>query len=387
MEKQKILLVGVGGYGINYIQEMTEKNVTSAVIEGICEVMPNVKEVYPVIEERQIPLYDSIDKFYQEHKADIAVICTPIHLHYEQIRTCLLNGSNVLTEKPVCTSVEGAQKLIRLADEVGKFVSVGYQLNYSKDVLEMKRDILNGKFGKPVYMKAMHGMSRGKIYYSRNNWAGKIKVRDCSVNDSPFNNACAHQFQIMTFLLGKSMDSAAELDEVNAELYRGNKNVENFDIACVAATTDEKIPLYYYTAHPQKAKKLGPVAEYRFEKGTIYFGKDFGQGALAEYVAVMDSGEICSYADIDKGERLQKLYDTIDCSRGGGHPECTIQCAIPHLDAVNKLAEMPIKQIDDSQIDYIEEDGDVFCCVRNLEEIFTTCYLNRSMPSDEGALW
>ncbi len=35
METVKILLIAIGGYGANYMKELTEKNVTNAKIEGI----------------------------------------------------------------------------------------------------------------------------------------------------------------------------------------------------------------------------------------------------------------------------------------------------------------------------------------------------------------
>lgn len=388
MEKVKILLIGIGGYGTNYIKELTEKDVTCAKIEGICEVMPDAEEKFPIIKTMNIPLYHTPEEFYQEHQADLAVISTPIHLHYRQIITCLRNGSNVLTEKPVCTSVEGARKLIAIAEETRHFVSVGYQLNYSRDVLAMKQDILDGKFGKPVLMKALHAMSRGEKYYHRNNWAGKIEVNGCAVNDSPFNNACAHQFQNMTFLLGETMDRAAELKTVEAELYRANDQVENFDTAAVHAVTRSGVPIYYYTTHDLKEKRIGPVCEYRFERGSIFYGKDYGEGPVMEYVAEWrDSCKVKSYGGIPKGERLQKLYDAIDCVLHGGNPVCTIQCAIPHLEAVEQLAKMPICQIRKEEVEHVEEDGDRFCRIRNLNEIFTTCYENQQMPSEAGGCW
>ena len=200
----KILLLGICGYGSNYIKEISERNIPDIKIEGICEVVPNAADLYPIIKEQNIPIYQTPEDFYKEHTADLAVVSTPIHLHYSQIATCLTHGSNVLTEKPVCTSVEGARKLEQLEKETGKFISVGYQLNYSRDVLTLKQDILDGRFGKPIYMKALHAMRRGDKYYARNSWAGRMNVKGCAVNDSPFNNACAHQFQVMTFLLGSA---------------------------------------------------------------------------------------------------------------------------------------------------------------------------------------
>lgn len=141
----KILLLGICGYGSNYIKEISERDIPGIKIEGICEVVPNAADLYPIIKEQNIPIYQTPEDFYKEHTADLAVVSTPIHLHYSQIVTCLTHGSNVLTEKPVCTSVEGARKLEQLEKETGKFISVGYQLNYSRDVLALKQDILDDR--------------------------------------------------------------------------------------------------------------------------------------------------------------------------------------------------------------------------------------------------
>ncbi len=380
----RILLLGICGYGSNYIKEFSERNIPNARIEGICEVVSNARDLYPIIRQQNIPVYTTPEDFYKEHQADLAIVSTPIHLHYGQIITCLTHGSHVLTEKPVCTSVAGARRLEALEEKSGRFISVGYQLNYSRDVLQLKQDIMDGRFGRPVYMKALHAMRRGDKYYARNGWAGRIDVNGCRVNDSPFNNACAHQFQVMTFLLGDRLDRAAELAEVTAEPYKANRGVENYDAVAVQAKTVSGVPVWYFTAHSLADKKLGPVAEYRFEKGTVYFGRDFGQGIQADYRYVGDDGTTIDYAGIPKGERLQKLYDAIDAVRKGGHPVCTVQCAIPHLEAVEKIAQMPIRLVPEEQIQDLQEDGDTFHTIRGLHDVWLTCFNNRCMPSQMG---
>ncbi|MCD8222810.1 MAG: Gfo/Idh/MocA family oxidoreductase [Clostridiales bacterium] len=387
MKKVKILLVAIGGYGANYIKELTEKNVTGVSIEGVCEVMPGIRERFPVIEEQKISVYRTLEEFYREREADLAVISTPMHLHYSQARYCLEHGSHVLLEKPVCTSIEDARKLEELEQETGRFVSVGYQLNYQRDVIKLKEDIRDGVYGKPILMKAMQAVRRGSNYYHRNNWAGKILSGGWEVNDSPFSNASAHQFQVMTYLLGEEREKAEEIAEVTGELYRANHHVENYDTAAVCVHTVKGVPIYYYTTHAMAEKKLGPVSEYRFTKGTIYYGKDFGEGPVSEYVAVMKDGRIRSYGDIPKGERLQKLYDAISHVREGGRPVCGVQCAIPHLYAVLELAKLPIIPIREEELEHVKEDGESFCHIRNLREIYQTCYNNQWMPSEYGVHW
>ena len=43
-----------------------------------------------------------------------------------------------------------------------------------------------------------------------------------------------------------------------------------------------------------------------------------------------------------------------------GQPVCTIQCAIPHLEAVLKLSELPIRQIREEKLEHVQEEGIVF---------------------------
>lgn len=384
MENIDILLVGIGGYGENYIKELTEKNIDSVRIVGICDIQDHIPGKYPIVQREHIPVYATPEAFYLEHTADLAIISTPIHLHFSQARTCLLGGSNVLIEKPVCTTPEGAGKLMKLERQTGRFVAVGYQLNYSGDVKRLKEDILTGRYGKPISLKAIHAMRRGRNYYRRNNWAGHITVDGCMVNDSPFNNACAHQFQNMTFLLGNGMDRAAEVSDIQASLYRANREIENYDTAAIRAVTNGGIPIYYYTSHTLKEKSLGPYCEYRFEGATIYYGKDFGKGAVMDYVAVTNDGRICSYAGVDKGKRLQKMYDAIAAVRNGSHPISTIACALPHLEAVTKLAGLPVITPDDSQIEVEQVDGDQFTYVKNIEKILWNCFDANQLPSSSA---
>ena len=192
----KVVLIGVGGYGKFYLREMEKRTQDpSVVLEGVCDVMPDVEKQYPFLLEHGIPVYREIEQFYEEHDADLAVISTPIPLHFEQVVKCLKHGSDVLIEKPLCSSVEEALEMAQIEKETGHFVAVGYQMNYSPVTRELKNRILNGEFGNPVVLKTIHGFKRGKAYYHRNNWAGKRTLHGHLVNDSPVNNSKAHQFQ------------------------------------------------------------------------------------------------------------------------------------------------------------------------------------------------
>ena len=379
MKQVKIFLFGIGGYGSFYVNALSDWKDKDVVIEGICELMPGMEERFPIIRERQIPIYKSPEEFYAQHQADLAIISTPIHLHHPHVKACIAH-SNVLVEKPVCAVLSEAEDMLRWEQETGHFVAVGYQLNYDRNLNALKRDILSGKLGKPVCMKALQAFKRGYNYYHRNNWAGKRIVDGCPVNDSPVNNSSAHQFQNMLFLLGDAMDRAAEVKAVEAELDRAGSYVENFDTAALKVTTAEDVPVYYYTTHNMEADQWGPMSEFCFENAVVYLGKDYGQGPLMDYVAEWKDGTVHDYGPVPTAWSMQKLEDAIECARNGGHPVCTVQAAMSHLRTVLWLSEMPVYPVSEEALILEEKNGDTFYRIRDLENIFSRCYEEKSLP-------
>ncbi len=376
--RPRVLLAAVGGYGSNYLKEMTERD-TGADIAGICEIMPGIEDMFPVIRERRIPVYPTVDDFYAADSADLAVISSPVHFHRAMTLTCLKNGSHVLCEKPLCLRLEEAEELEQAAKAAGKFLAVGYQFNYRRDVLALKRDILAGRFGAPRRLRVVHAMRRGKMYYGRNNWAGHISANGREVLDSPFSNACAHYFQLMTFLLGGDLSGADDVTALDAELYRGNPALENFDIAAMRFRSACGADLYYYTAHPLESKKLGPEGVFEFDNATVTFGP--GDGSFR---AVLSDGEIIDYGLIPPGNRLQKLDDAIACVKNGGSPVCGPAAEHPHIHAVRMAQEKPVRPVPPENTYLFRAEGDEFLCVRGLERAFEESARAWALPGEIG---
>ncbi|MBR0407436.1 MAG: Gfo/Idh/MocA family oxidoreductase [Clostridia bacterium] len=376
-ERPRILLISVGMYGQKYLAEATQKDVGGDVV-GVVDVAPNLEEKFPVLREKQIPVYRSLQDFYRADHADLAVISSPIHLHVPMALECLKQGSNVLCEKPLCLTEEETNRLADAAKQAGRFLAVGWQLNFDPAVLALKRDILSGRFGAPKRFRCLHAMRRGEKYYNRSNWAGKITVEGREVLDSPFMNACAHNFQMMTFLLGSTMETALRMASVEGELFRGNPTVENYDIAFLRFLSETGVPLCYYTAHPLKTKNLGQEGRGEFEHAVLTWGK--GQ----PFRVVTDTGEEIIYGKDGDTDMMQKLYDAVSWIRDGGKPLCAPEAGLPHLLAVRMAQTLPVQNIAPARVDWLNEDGDRFPCVRNLEETMKQCAENWALPGELG---
>lgn len=371
-----VLLCGMGGYGENYVKEYLGRDVEGSRLVAIADPFAEKSPLYQAVKEKQIPLYQSPEAFFLQHKAGLTIVSSPIHTHYPYIMTALRHGSNVLTEKPVCFNVDQIREMMAESGRQGKFVAVGYQLCYSRDVLALKRDILSGMYGAPKRMKTLRLMRRDDIYYRRNAWAGKFFAHGEKVLDSPFCNACAHQAQNELFLLGRKMDETAVVEKVEGVTVKVRPDIENYDTAALCITTTDGIPCYYYTSHAVDEQKVGPVSVFEFEQGTI---TEAGHGFVARG---LNGSVMKDYSTMDKGERMEKLYEAVRCVQEGKEPVCTLKTGMEHTRAVLMAQEIGITDLSGRAVEKKDEKGSSYYTLPGLTALLEKSYETWTVPMD-----
>lgn len=162
MERVKVMQVGIGGYGRTYIGPMLEQSPTDKYeLVGVVDPLAKQSIYYEGVVKKNIPIYDTIEAFYQEKSADLVVIAAPIGYHCHYTVYALEHGSNVLCEKPVAATLQEVEQMRQAQLKSGKFVAIGFQWSYSPALLAAKRDFLSGKFGKAIQFKSHVLWERG----------------------------------------------------------------------------------------------------------------------------------------------------------------------------------------------------------------------------------
>lgn len=377
-----VLLVAIGGYGglyANAILDNGEKH--NAKIVGVVDPRPQGYKRYDEIVQSGIPIYETMEEFYQSNKADLAVIASPIHFHCKQACIALSNGSHVLCEKPISATPKEALKMIEAQKSAGLLSGVGYQWSFHKSIRDLKKDIQQGVLGNPIMLKTMILWPRNKKYFARG-WAGKISDGQGNmILDSVANNATGHYLHNMLYILGKTEDAAAVPDKVEAELYRAN-NIENFDTVAARITTQCGAQLRFYATHAVNEVK-GPVFEYEFENATVYYDDPadekgiyarFKDGSIKEYGLPNDNNE-------------GKLWTMVDAIRGKGTIPCTFKTALSHtlcIDAMHKS----VPEIPDFP-DYVRryDDEKEVVWIDGLFELMNSSYEQGILPSEIDVKW
>ena len=114
-------------------------------------------------------------------KPDIVHVTTPPQSHFPIATQCLERGSHVYIEKPFTVTAQEAETLIRLAGEKGLKITAGHNLQFTLEMLEMRRLIGEGFLGgKPVHLESHFSYDLGDTSYvgpllgNRNHWVRSL---------------------------------------------------------------------------------------------------------------------------------------------------------------------------------------------------------------------
>jgi predicted dehydrogenase len=125
--------------------------------------------------------FADVERMLEATKPDVVHITTPPQSHFALGRQCLEYGSNVYLEKPFTVTAEEAESLIHLAAERNLKLTAGHNLQFTLEMLEMRRLVGEGFLGgKPVHLESHFSYDLGDTSYvgpllgSRNHWVRQL---------------------------------------------------------------------------------------------------------------------------------------------------------------------------------------------------------------------
>lgn len=115
-------------------------------VEGVCDIDGN--KAAAIAGRLSIPrVFDSDDDLFESDDIDAVVICSPNHLHQEQVVTALEAGKHVLVERPLAMDAKGAEKAVKAAEKANRTLVVAYNNRYRPDIRGVKSFVTAGELG------------------------------------------------------------------------------------------------------------------------------------------------------------------------------------------------------------------------------------------------
>lgn len=145
-----------------------------------------------------IRAFDDVEKMVVETGIESAVICTPHPFHADVVLKLASLGVNCLAEKPLASSLQDCDAMIKSCRENNVKLGVVSQRRFYKPVQRVKIAIDEGKIEKPVFGTINMLGWRDKAYYESDDWRGTWKMEGGGV----LVNQAPHQLDIFQWFMG-----------------------------------------------------------------------------------------------------------------------------------------------------------------------------------------
>lgn len=102
-----------------------------------------------------IPRFDCVEQLLNS-PAELIVITTPAHTHYEFAKQAIISGKHVVVEKPFCDTLQQAQELYDLAKQYRVKITPYQNRRYDSDFLTIKSILERKDIGQVMEIESNH---------------------------------------------------------------------------------------------------------------------------------------------------------------------------------------------------------------------------------------
>jgi len=378
-------LVGVSGYGRWHLL-MAMEQVILGRMTLLGATVINRREQAGVcrrLERMGVPVFDTFEQMMEALAGRVDLVLLPVGLpwHARMAIAALRAGAHVLVEKPLAPTLAEADAIMAAQAGSGRLVAVGFQDLYVPATHDIKRRLIQGEIGTLRAVVVRGQWPRSSAYFERNNWAGRLRVNDTWVLDSPVNNAYAHFLMLALFWAGSTREAAAEITHLEAELYRVGP-IESFDTVCFRAGTAAGGDILFYGTHAG-SENLAPEIDLIGDRGAIRWRYE-------QAYTVTRNGEADLVLPVPDqlDTRLSVLDAVLDRLEGRAVRVVEPALAREHTRVVNALHQFfPIHSVDAACVRQDEQADGVHRRIRDVDAVIARCAGRRELFSEGAAPW
>ena len=183
------------------------------------------------------------------------------------------------------------------------------------------------------------------------------------------------------YLCGETMDSAANVRSVQAELYRA-RPIDSLDTASMRAVTDNEVTVHIAMSHVT-AERFGPVIVMRCEKGTVIWKE--GKAEITYRDGTTETVEDRTKTQL----RTRSFRNMVSVLREGAPVVSTVEIARAQTLCINAAHEScpEIQTIPASAVESVDKNGDSFRVVKGMDDLIRQGAEKDRLFTEMGAEW
>lgn len=224
-KKVNVAVAGLGFMGLTHLRAYHA--LSQARVVAVCDttripvngvlrgVNGNIQHTADICLGPRVKLYREFNELIADPAVDVVDICTPTAGHAEQAIAALKAGKHVLCEKPLAQSVADARRIVRVAQETGKFLMPAMCMRFWPGWSWLKQTVSAKVYG-PVLTMSFRRVSSRPAWSRAGTHAGGALL-DLHIHDTDFVNFL---FGRPSFIFSTGMvDGSGSVDHVLTQYF------------------------------------------------------------------------------------------------------------------------------------------------------------------------
>jgi predicted dehydrogenase len=384
-----VALVGIGGHAVTHLCALQDLQ-----RQGLARLV-SVVEAQPDLCARQlddlrrvgVAVEPDLSALLHNGQGKVSVVGVPVGIpsHSPVTTQALRAGYHVVLEKPPAGCINDLGPMLRAVEQSGCVCAVHFQSIWSKSLRAVKAAIIAGRIGRLKEVRVKGRWFREDAYYSRNRWAGRLRVDGVWVLDGTINNPFAHQVHNALFLAGTSEHAWANPVDVRAELYHARPAIFGDDTTCLAVRTDTDADLRLWFTLCSERPVRQPTIQAIGEAGRITWPLADGTGRIE------DADSRTETIPADDTRASIAVYSNV-CRYLRGQDErilCTLEDTRPFVQTVSAAYEVagPPRPIPGRFVTRIEKTDKPGFAIKGIDEAIDDCFETGRLFSEMGLGW
>ncbi len=194
-ERLRVAVVGVG-IGRSHLRGYRAVSERFDIV-AVCDI--DAERARAVAEKHGIPrVVTDLGELLRTDELDVVDLCTPPHLHFEQIQQVLAAGKHAICEKPLVSSLREVDELERAEASSGRRVMPIFQYRFGHGIQKLKLLTERGVAG-TAYLATVETAWRRRAAYYAVPWRGKWATE----RGGALLGHAIHNHDLLCYVLGR----------------------------------------------------------------------------------------------------------------------------------------------------------------------------------------
>jgi len=182
----KAAVIGVGAMGRHHARVYNDMEG----VELVAVVDADGERAEEIARRYKVRPYADYREMLEQERPEVVSVAVPTRFHHRVALDVMEKGVHLLIEKPIASTVEEAEDIIRQADERGLKLAVGHVERFNPAVIELK--------------KRLERRELGRVFLAHARRLGPFpeRVRDMGV----VIDLATHDLDVMCYLLGSKVE-------------------------------------------------------------------------------------------------------------------------------------------------------------------------------------